>query len=318
MKSTIRIDELASQADVPLDAIYDVMFDRPVVPQDLRERITDLMNEAGTLSIPGVGIWNIGVLVPGRLPDEYAGQMVAGVLAHAQQMGYGVLVNVQHRSLDPVLGEGGCHGVVVLVPDKEVMDAIRYYRREYVLLDDERDEAPSVVVDNRRAIQGVMGHLTQRGHRRIGFIAGSMSLASARQRYQGYLDGLETVGVAFDDRLIMVGDGWHESGYRHAQALLQLADPPTAIVANNDFMAMGAIEAAAERGLRVGTDVAITGFDDVPMAQHVGLTTVRQPAAEMGAAALDMLLLLLQDCPLPALHQRFGTELIVRHSTAAA
>ena len=117
--------------------------------------------------------------------------------------------------------------------------------------------------------------------------------------------------------LVREGDFHQPSGFRHTCDLLQLDAPPTAIIASNDMMAFGAMDAAREAGLHIGQDISIIGFDDIYMASQTypPLTTVRQPLAEMGAVALDMLVMLIQGRKVLNLQRELPTELMVRATT---
>jgi LacI family transcriptional regulator len=162
-----------------------------------------------------------------------------------------------------------------------------------------------------------MRHLLALGHQRIGFITGRMDIACSHDRLQGYRDGLAEVGLPFDPELVREGDFSQPSGFQQAQVLLQLKEPPTAIVASNDVMAFGVMDAAKAAGLTVGQDLSIIGFDDIFMASQVypPLTTVRQPMAAMGEAALEMLVSLLEGRTILTQRQELPTELIIREST---
>jgi LacI family transcriptional regulator len=213
--------------------------------------------------------------------------------------------------------------VISVVPYnyERLIELCRFYQREYVLVDyqDEGDirDVPSVEADNRQSIMGVMRHLFDLGHRRIGFITGDLKMISARQRLQGYKDALKATGIRYDPALVGTGDWLHTRAYTVAKALLQLNPPPTAIVGSNDFSAFGAMQAAHQLGLEVGRDVSITGFDDIRMASTVtpALTTVRQPMYVMGVTAVEMLIKRMNGEPIPNLHVRLPTTLVIREST---
>ena len=147
-----------------------------------------------------------------------------------------------------------------------------------------------------------------------------MEHASAQQRLQGYQDGLAAAGIPFDANLVADGDWMEARGYEAARTLLQLEQPPTAIVSSCDLSALGAMHAARERGLKIGTQLSVTGFDDIKAAATVSppLTTVRQPMYQMGKLAVEMLIKRLDGETLPELHERMDTELIIRQSTGPA
>ena len=123
--------------------------------------------------------------------------------------------------------------------------------------------------------------------------------------------------MVFDLGLVRHGDFQHEGGFRRGGELLDLAEPPTAIFAGSDQQALGVYEAARQRGLRIPQDLSVVGFDDLPVARWVSppLTTVRQPLAEMGRAAAQMLGEIIEDRPLRSRRVELSTELIMREST---
>jgi LacI family transcriptional regulator len=161
-------------------------------------------------------------------------------------------------------------------------------------------------------------HLVSLGHRRIGFIAGPKRLLCSRARLDGYRAALEAVGVSVDDKLIKQGDFLHESGYAGAGALLDLPEPPTAIFASSDTMALGAYEAARQRGVRIPDDLSIVGFDDLPESRWSSppLTTIRQPLSDMGMLAARTALRLAQGERIETPRVELATDLVVRDSTA--
>ncbi len=135
-------------------------------------------------------------------------------------------------------------------------------------------------------------HLLGLGHRRIGTITGSPAVLCSQARLDGYRAALERAGITPDPVLIRTGDFHYESALAAASAMLELADPPTAIFAASDVTAMGVYEAAREHDLRLPADLSVVGFDDVPMAQWMSppLTTLHQPLAEMATLATRTLL----------------------------
>jgi DNA-binding LacI/PurR family transcriptional regulator len=144
-------------------------------------------------------------------------------------------------------------------------------------------------------------HLIDLGHKRIAFIGANLGSGSHLKRLQGYLKALEHHGIAIDERLItgrsegdteVSGYSTEEIGFEGIKRLLSLPDPPTAVFARNDFTAIGAMSAINDAGLRIPDDIAIVGFDDIPLAARMSpsLTTVRQPMRAEGQIAAEMLL----------------------------
>jgi LacI family transcriptional regulator len=147
----------------------------------------------------------------------------------------------------------------------------------------------NLYVDNVVAAQTAVSYLISRGHTRIGMIAGQRGPAD--YRIQGYYQALAKHGLSPDETLIQEGAFAEEGGYQSMQVLLKLSPRPTAVFAANDMMAMGALLALKEAGLRVPEDMAIMGFDDIPTAKLVypPLTTVTQFQQRLGRRAAEML-----------------------------
>jgi LacI family transcriptional regulator len=134
--------------------------------------------------------------------------------------------------------------------------------------------------------------LIDAGHRRIGYVNGEASMEASRHRFRGYRQALATADLPFDPDLVREGNWQPLSGYEAARDLMRLKRPPTAIFCANDLMAVGCYEALHELGLRIPDDVAVMGYDDREIAQHLHppLTTVLLPHFEMGSIAAEMLL----------------------------
>jgi DNA-binding LacI/PurR family transcriptional regulator len=161
-------------------------------------------------------------------------------------------------------------------------------------------------------------HLLALGHRRIAAITGPSRVLSSRARLDGFRAALDDAGIRADPELIREGDFHVEDGEEHGRRLLALPDPPTAIVTGNDLQALGVYQAAAKASLRIPRDLSVVGFDDLPLTRWASppLTTVRQPLADMAAAAVGMALALARDEPLEQERLEFATRLVVRGSTA--
>jgi LacI family transcriptional regulator len=215
-------------------------------------------------------------------------------------------------------------GVLLIVPyDYEVIvNDLKEHNLPYVIIDHHNDTGnePAVTATNRKGALDAMRHLLALGHRRIGFITGRMDLIRSRDRLQGYRDGLAEVGLPFVPELVREGDFSQPSGFGQGQALLELKEWPTAILASNDVMAFGVMDAAKAHGLNVGPDISIIGFDDIFQASQVypPLTTVRQPLNSMGEAAIDLLTTLVEGRPVLAMRRELPTDLIIRASTGPA
>lgn len=161
-----------------------------------------------------------------------------------------------------------------------------------------------IVLDNLRASHDLTRHLLDLGHRRIAFIAGLRQISTAAERLQGYRAALRAAGLPVDPALIRPGAFKAEMARRAAADLFKLPRRPSAIMAGNDLMALGVIQAAGDVGLRVPEDLAVVGFDDIEIAAHpqIQLTTMAQQKAEMGRLAVIWILEVIRD------PRRYGRE----------
>jgi LacI family transcriptional regulator len=159
-------------------------------------------------------------------------------------------------------------------------------------------------------------HLIRAGHSRIGYINGEPSMEASRQRLRGYRRALATADLPFDADLVRDGNWEPQSGYDGARALMRLASPPTAIFCANDLMAVGCYEALRELGLSIPDDVAVMGYDDREIAQHLHppLTTVLLPHFEMGTIAADLLFDAMLHPPRRAEHIKVECPVVKRKS----
>jgi DNA-binding LacI/PurR family transcriptional regulator len=178
-----------------------------------------------------------------------------------------------------------------------------------------------VDVDNRGAAREAVGHLICLGHQRIGCITNAPAEYTAgADRLAGYRDALQEAGLPYQEQLVRYGNFVPESGYQAAYSLLQEGPLPSALFVASDVVAFGAMAAIRERGLTIPDDIALVGFDDIPLARYVDppLTTVRLPAAELGRQAGQMIVGLIQDGGVSPGSLLLETELVVRASCGAA
>jgi LacI family transcriptional regulator len=178
-------------------------------------------------------------------------------------------------------------------------------------------ETGYVTSDNVSGGELAVGHLAAQGHRRIAVIHGPVDTLAGLERLRGFRQGLDAAGLAYRDEYVRAGDFYVETGHRAADALLALPEPPTAIVAASDLMAVGALRAAAEAGLVVPRDLSVVGFDDIMLAAHLqpGLTTLRQDKVGLGTAAAQALMHRVAGVEAPDV-VRLPVDLVVRGTTA--
>ncbi|MGI8451197.1 MAG: LacI family DNA-binding transcriptional regulator, partial [Streptosporangiaceae bacterium] len=214
--------------------------------------------------------------------------------------------------------------IIVLPPEpSEQLVALRACGFPFVVVDPRapmpRDIA-AVSAAHLAGARSITSHLTGLGHRRIGVIAGPRNWLASDARLAGHASALANVGVLPDHGLVRAGEATAQFGYEAAGELLDLPQRPTALIGFNDKVAVGALTAAARRGLRVPEELSVAGFDDIDLAQanRPLLTTVRQPLQEMGRLAVSLLIRLIEQQRLDALHIELATELVIRDSTGPA
>ena len=176
----------------------------------------------------------------------------------------------------------------------------------------------SVVPDDEYGAALAVRHLLSLGHQRIGFVAGPVTWHNASSRLSGYRDELEKHAIGYDASLVQPGDWEFESGYAGGEALLRLDDPPTAIFAANDLMALGVIYAVQDTGMTVPEHMAVVGYDnrDFTRIFRPQITTVTMPVYEMGHAAAELLVRQIAgDEPMDEL--KIEGELVVRETCGA-
>lgn len=181
----------------------------------------------------------------------------------------------------------------------------------------EASDYPHIDVDSQMGIRSVVQHFVELGHRDIGLILPPAEIAFTGYRHEGYREGLAEAGIPYQPDYVLNGDLWWSGGYQGTQSLLDRDPYLTAIVACNDLMALGAMSAVQGRGLQVGRDVAVAGFDDIPAAEYVypPLTTVHQPIYEIGQRLVKMLMSIIAGAPPQDTQILLPSKLVVRASS---
>ncbi|GAB3454096.1 LacI family DNA-binding transcriptional regulator [Massilia terrae] len=189
---------------------------------------------------------------------------------------------------------------------------INYFRHETSL--------PVVGGDNVNGARDAVSYLLELGHRRIAFVRGSAYTGQSDLRERGYAAALAEAGIALDPELICEGNFQEQMAMEGTRKLLALADPPTAIFAASDAMALGCFNAIREKGLRIPQDISVIGFDDIPAAAMAQppLTTLRHPFEAMAQAAVQELMRRIKGEPGRRHRIEFPSELVMRESTGPA
>ncbi len=331
LKTKTTIVDVARESGVSYATVSRVLNDEAHVKPETRKRVQEAMERLGYVvnrqarSLAGGHSRVIGVLVP-DLGTGYIGEIIRGIDDELDLAHFDLMLHTTHRreakesSYVASLTQGMADGLLIVLPRNPAtfMQTLREHNFPYVLIDhrgtNEQDHA--IGATNWQGAYNATEYLIKLGHRRIGFITGSMDLGCARDRLAGYQAALRTQHLPVDAELQFEGDFHQPEGYAGGNTLLSLPHPPTAIFASNDVMAMGVMDAARSCGLHIPDDLSILGFDDIPQAQNVrpALTTVRQPLEKMGRVATQTLLDLLKDPQKDVTRLELPTELIIRDS----
>ncbi|MBO9713249.1 LacI family DNA-binding transcriptional regulator [Sphingomonas sp.] len=298
------INDVARLAGVSKKTVSRVINASPLLNQDTRKRVEQVIAELGYIPNPQARALALrrNFLI-GLIHDNPNAQMVLnvqqGLLEVLRDTEFELIVHPVDRGSPAMLEEirrflerQRPYGIMLLPPisENDTLAAlcrelgVRYVRMGSAPL----DEPPNMVASNdREAVRGAVGHLIEAGHRRIGLIAGPHGFRSAIERQHGYEEALEAAGIPIQRTMIVHGDYRFESGMRAADRLLDHSPRPTAVFSSNDEMAAGVFHVARQRGLSVPQELSIIGFDDTPIASHIWppLTTVRWPIATMARAA---------------------------------
>ena len=263
--------------------------------------------------------------------DEYFGAILSAIARSLREQGKVLLLSAEalegdEPSLPALLRPGITEGAILILPPEPgaMLTGLRDQGYPFVVVDPRAALPPGTAAVSAAHLAGARlatEHLLQLGHTRIAAIAGPHTWIAAEDRLLGYRTALAAAGrLAPDDLVQQAGEPTISRGLAAARTLLDLPEPPTAIVAFNDKVATGALAAAAERGLRVPGDLSVTGFDDLELSQVVSpaLTTVRQPLAEMARLGVELLLRLIAGREIHTLRIELATELVVRASTGPA
>jgi LacI family transcriptional regulator len=329
MKRKATLKDVARLAKVSTVTVSNVLNGRPNVSQGTKTRVLNAVKRTNySVNIAAKGLASghtntLGVLIP-DIATQYMGEIVWGISQEARQNNIEMLLStaldVKRERNQLYFLENITDGIILVLPHNDDDNLQPAIHSKPVVLVDHRGSTiklPAINIDNYAGGRMATEHLIRLGHKRIGFISGFFEASTARLR--GYKEALVNASIAFDQDLVVAGDFYQPSGFSGTTQLLNLANPPTAIFAANDLMAFGALEAVKEHGLRVSNDISVIGFDDIPMASQVypPLTTIRQPLAEMGRAAVRMMLAKLRGVEPPSQRITLATELVERASTRA-
>ncbi len=332
----VTLKELAARANVHASTISRVANNDPGlrIAAATRARIEALLRETGYqpngiargLKMRQTNV--LAVVIP-DVTNPFFAALFRGVEDAAAPNGFNVLLcntdgmPERQRSHLQTLQARRVDGVILassFLKDPSVRE-LRKQGRPYVLVNRFSDdgEDPFVGSDDLLGGQLATAHLIDLGHTRIGHLAGNSTVSTGLLRRRGYLAAHAVADLQADQGLIVEAGYTEESGAAAARRLLALPNPPTAVFAVTDMVALGAAEVARQMGLRIPEDLAIVGYNDIPLASRMnpGLTTMHVPIHDFGSAAARLLLDQIESEQPTRRRVRFTPDLIVRESTVA-
>jgi len=327
-KQSVTIEDVARIAGVSVSTVSRVLNGRIDVSRDTKQRVLDVVEEAGfTTNLAARSMRSlkknlIGLIMP-DIAYPFAIEVMKGVNRAIAESEFDLLVyttgNVRksgrahaEKKYVSLLSNSISDGVIIVAPVVAEFNT----NQPIVSIDPVMSypNYPSVHATNYHGAVDAMEYLLSLGHKRIGYIGGRVELESSNRRLSGYRDSLEKAGIPIDETLITSGDYTTQTGISGARQLLSLPQPPTAIFASNDQMAMGVYQVIQEEGFRIPEDISLIGFDNIPESKYLGLTTVDQFISEMGYKATEMLIKIIKGFPLEDETHKMQTKLIIRSS----
>jgi len=336
------IFDVAQKAGVSIKSVSRVLNDEPNVSAVMREKVLAACNElmytpnmsarvmAGSNSYFLISL-NDHDLTRDNWESErgnnWIDRMLFGAMTACEAAGYHFMMELVSRDTQElerrvlaILGAMRPDGLILTQPNAEdgaVIDLLQRRELPFVRIG-ASDERPGLKVrmDDVAAARDATNYLIQLGHTRIGFISGSQNFIVSAQRDQGYKAALRAAGIEVDPILAQPGDFSFTSGERATDTLLNLDEPPTAVIASNDEMALAALKTATRRGFSVPDDLSIISFDEGAGVKFSSppLTAIRQPTAEIAMRAVELLVAAIKNEPLAALDHVIPHHLIIRES----
>ena len=320
----VTIKDVAREAGVSVATVSRVWNDADFVSPETRQRVAEVAARLGysphgaARSLITRTTFALGVLLP-DLYGEFFSEIIRGIDHVVRAAGYHILVSSSHESKDEIDAalrsmRGRVDGMIIMSSDLEAQRTLRTLQGSFpvVLLngDAESKAFDTITIENHEGARAMTRHLVARGHRRIAMIAGPERNHDAAERLRGYRTTLTENRIELDESLVVQGDFSELSGHLAVTQLLALESRPTAIFAANDSMAIGALSALRENDLRVPHDMAVAGFDDIPLARYMNppLSTVHVDISQLGARAAALLLLSLQKNGRPHQHLHFDSH----------
>lgn len=340
----VTIYEVAEKAGVGIGTVSRVLNDSPQITPATRAKVLKVIKQlnfqphAMAQSLARRKAQTVGVIVPFFTGYFYV-ELLRGIQQSLSENNFDLILygvddlNKKDACCERVLQQRRVDGVLLLSMPIAESFVKEFKRRKLplVLVDAFHPKFDSITVNNEAGAYHAVRHLIECGYRKIAIVNGHWESTPAQERLAGYKRALAEAKLNMPVNYVLSSDGLSENaamndgfsketGYRAMQQMLALnGTRPEAVFAASDIQALGAITAMREHGLRAPHDLAVVGFDDIELAQLIGLSTVRQPICEMGKLAVERLLARINgSAEAASVHHRFDTELVVRETSGAS
>jgi LacI family transcriptional regulator len=327
------INDIARKLNISTATVSRALNDRPGVSSELRQKVLDVAQEVGFIpnmmarSLVTARTQTIGFVIRSFdqpfSADPFYFPILTAVELELVSHDYHVMLDTSGSDNElhlRMVKQQRVDGLILAGPNlnSQFVNSVCSSGLATVLIDNKLDhtKANTILSDDKGGAIEATEHLLQHGHRAIAHIGGPLEWVSSKQRYTGYCEAMQKVGLGEQCRAIHTDSTTVATGEEAAAALLDGPNPPTAIFAANDAMAVGAMRAATARGLMIPDELALIGFDNVPMAEHISpaLTTIRIFKEQIGQLAARRIIDLIQDIASAPIETIVSTELVVRRS----
>ena len=334
MQPTIR--DIAKKVNRSITTVSRALHDYDDVSEETKALVRQAAKEMGYVANKQAQLLRqqhtdtIGFILPTfgpRFSDPFFSEFLAGIGNAAAEQDYDLLVSTcppgEHEmdTYEKFVQSRRVDGFIIVrtrVDDQRIryLDSIDFPFVAFGRVP-EMEHIPYIDENSELGMRLIVDHLVKLGHRRFACIAPSLNMTFATHRIKGLKEGLAKHGISMRPECVLTGDLTEHGGYERTLELIGLPERPTAIVACNDLMAIGAIRAIQDSGLTVGRDISVTGFDDIPISEYVqpSLTTVSQPIYQIGRSACQMLVDLLNEKEFDRKQILLEPALMIRHST---
>jgi LacI family transcriptional regulator len=328
------IKDIAARADISYATVSRALNGKYGVSQETRDKVIALAEEMGyrpnaiAQGLVNRATMTVGLIIP-DITSPFFPRVALGIEDRLLKSGYSVfLCNTnwnpdRERDYLNKLIQKQVDGIIISSIARHADDIETLIPKDmplvYVSSYPEGTERSYVLIDNIKGADMAVSHLLSRKRRKIAFIGSEQEFISLDDRLSGYKKALKRAGIAISEDMVVLDKFQEQSGYKIIRELLENRNIPDGVFAENDLIAMGVVQGVQDSGYRVPEDVAVIGFDDIPIASHpdIQLSTIHQPKFRIGTYAAEMLLHQLSQDPAGRAVERMTLqpELIIRRST---